>query len=636
MRWPVIVASVAGLVVMAGGLVFVSGKFAHEEIAATKQRANNPHVTLTRPAPDATDVPPTSGIVAEITLPTGAGVDPNTLAAGVSLVRVKDGAVIPCHANTSGAGDDVVLKPIDKLDLATQYKFAITSDLKATDGGKFDPYTMTFTTADKFEVSTFPASFEQVDLPAGKLDKNAFTSMAIGPDGKLYAGTFAGMIYRFTIKPDGDLAPVMPPITSLLKANHGPRLVTGILFDPASTADSPILWVSHGQFAMTLQGKMEGAEDWTGKISRITGSNFDAVQDVVVGLPRAYKDHLNFQLCFGPDGALYFNQGSDTSVGGDDKKWGYRKEHLLTAATLRLDLSKLGLSSPPPLAGGGGGRGPEGPSGTQPTNAPQNPSPYPLPQGEGGKKPIPLDVKTEDGGTYDPYAADAPLTIYATGIRSGFHLLLHSNGHLYCGVNGAAGNEGNVLPSPDGSIPGIRDIKETTDDMLIDIHQGDYFGHPNFTRKEYVLNGGNPTAGIDPMEVTEYPVGVKPEKNWRPPTYDFGKNFSPNGLIEYHSNQFYHGSGVGIRSSAALDGCILVTRYSDGKDILVLKLTPDGRVAETIAGIDGFTKFHDPLDLIEDPKTGNIYVAEYSGQKITLLRPVEGKPSTQTQITKSE
>lgn len=582
MRWPVLVASVAGLVVIAGGLVFVSGRFAHEEIAASKQRANNPRVTLTRPAPDATDVPPTTGIVAEITLPTGAGVDPNTLAAGVSLVRVKDGAVIPCHANTSGAGDDVVLKPIDKLDLATQYKFAITPDLKATDGGKFDPYTMTFTTAGKFEVSTFPASFEQVDLPAGKLDKNAFTSMAIGPDGKLYAGTFAGMIYRFQIKPDGDLAPVMPPITSLLHANHGPRLITGIAFDPASTPDNPILWVSHGQFVMTPQGKMEGADDWTGKISRVTGSNFDMVQDVVVGLPRAYKDHLNFQLCFGPDGALYFNQGSDTSVGGDDKKWGYRKEHLLTAATLRLDLSKL--------------------------------------------KTFPLDVKTEDGGTYDPHAADAPLTLYATGIRSGFHLLLHSNGHLYSGINGAAGNEGNVLPSPDGTIPGIRDIKETTDDMLIDIHKGDYFGHPNFTRKEYVLNGGNPTAGVDPMEVTEYPVGVKPEKDWRPPTYDFGKNFSPNGLVEYHGRQF----------GGALEGCILVTRYSDGKDILVLKLTPDGKVAETIAGIDGFTKFHDPLDLIEDPKTGNIYVAEYSGQKITLLRPVEGKPSTQTQVTKSQ
>ena len=575
----VLIASLAGLAAVSGVLVYESGQFARHEVAQTTQRSSSPRVTLTRPAADAVDVAPVTGIVAEITLPTGAGVDPNTLEAGVSLIRVADGAVILSHKNTSGAGDDVVLKPIEPLQPGTQYQFAITSALKATDGNTFDPFAMAFTTTSRFEVSSFPASFEKVELPAGKLDKNAFTSLAIGPDGLLYGGTFAGMIYRYQILPGGDLKPVMPPITSLLKANHGPRLITGIAFDPAATAPNPVLWVSHGQFAMTPQGKMEGAADWTGKISKLTGSQFDAVQDVVVGLPRAYKDHLNFQLCFAPDGALYFNQGSDTSVGGVDKKWGYRSEHLLTAATLRLDAVKI--------------------------------------------KTLPLDVKTEDGGTYDPYAQGAPLTIYATGIRSGFHLLRHRNGHLYCGVNGAAGNEGNVMPSPDGKIAGIRDIKETTDDMLIDIRPGDYFGHPNAARKEYVLNGGNPTAGVDPMEVTEYPVGVQPEKNWRPPTYDFGKSYSPNGLIEYHGQAF----------GGALEGCILVTRYSDGKDILVLKLTPGGNVARTIAGIDGFTGFHDPLDLLEDPKTGNLYVCEYSGQEITLLRPVDGKPSTKTQIT---
>ena len=55
--------------------------------------------------------------------------------------------------------------------------------------------------------------------------------------------------------------------------------------------------------------------------------------------------------------------------------------------------------------------------------------------------------KTEDGGTYDPTAPGAPLTIYATGIRSGFDLLWHRNGNLYTGLNGAAAG-GNVPQGP--------------------------------------------------------------------------------------------------------------------------------------------------------------------------------------------
>src|SRR6185436_7450641 len=117
------------------------------------------------------------------------------------------------------------------------------------------------------------------------------------------------------------------------------------------------------------------------------------------GLPRAYRDHLNFQMAFGPDGAIYFCQGSMTSVGGPDKKWNNRHEHLLSAACLRLD-PKL-ITNPP------------------------------------------LDVKTEEGGTYDPRSTGAPLTIYSTGIRSGFDLLWHRNGNLYTGLNGAAAG-GNV------------------------------------------------------------------------------------------------------------------------------------------------------------------------------------------------
>ncbi len=570
-----LVVSVIALLVVAGGLFVASRRYAGLELSQATERQQRPRVTGTRPAADAQAVAPTAGVVAEITLPnTGAGVDERTLDAGVSLVRVSDGKTVPAHRNTSGSGDVVVLKPDNALDKNQQYKFVITTDLKDTSGAAFTPYTMTFTTAATFAQQQFPVAFEKVDMPGVKLDHNAFTSLAIGPDGLLYGGSFGGVIYRLAIEPDGTLLQ-RAPIMSVIAANRGPRLVTGIAFDPKSTVENPILWVNHGQMAITPEGKLEGADDWTGKLSRLSGSQLDQYEDVLVGLPRAYKDHLNFQMVFTKDNALLFTQGSHTSVGDIDKKWGYRPEHKLTAAVLRLDLAKATK--------------------------------------------LPIDVKTDDGGTYDPAAKDAPLTLYATGVRSGFDLLLHRNGHIYSGINGAAGNEGNTPASPDGKVPSVRDLKETTDDMLLKIEQGAYYGHPNPARGEYVLNGGNPTAGVDPMEVKEYPVGVKPDAKWKPPAFVFGKNFSPNGLIEY--------------KDGPLDGCILVTRYSDGKDILVLKLDANGDVTETIAGIEGFTGFNDPLDLIQDEKTGNIYVAEYHGEKITLLRPLKDKQSDHAQIT---
>ena len=626
---------VIGLSVVGGGGIWAAGRFARHEVAGVSQMAKRPKVTGVEPADGAVEISPVTGIKAAVSLPGGAGVDENTLAAGVSLVRVRDGAKIDALLNTSGAGDVVVLKPKAELDLGTEYRFVVTAALKDTAGQSFDAKTVTFTTAKTFAVADFPAAFEKLPLPNMKLERDAFTSLAIGPDGKLYAATFAGMIHVYAINADGTTTEEKP-ITAIMENNKGPRLITGIAFDPLSTRRQGVLWVSHGQFAMK-NGRPEGADDWTGKISWIGTSAGYVVNytDVITGLPRAYKDHLNFQLAFGPDGALYFSQGSNTSVGDVDVKWGYRPERNLTAAILRLDLQKVFRKRPsaadiakaqPATAWP--------PSKADMSRIDNKPWPVVDPAGgqQGDQMTLPLDVKTEDGGTYDPAAANAPLTLYATGVRSGFKLLFHRNGHLYTGVNGAAGNEGNVPASPDGKWPAVRDIKQTTDDLLLKIEKGAYYGHPNPARGQYALNGANPTAGVDPLEVPAYPVGTPPDPNWHKPAYVFGKNYSPNGLIDYHGTIGEKGNAK-PGPAAALDGCILVTRYSDGKDVLVLRLDDNGDVVETIAGLDGFTGLNAPLDLVEDPKTGNLYVAEYRGQQVTLLRPKPNGVSPHAQRT---
>jgi DNA-binding beta-propeller fold protein YncE len=69
-------------------------------------------------------------------------------------------------------------------------------------------------------------------------------------------------------------------------------------------------------------------------------------------------------------------------------------------------------------------------------------------------------------------------------------------------------------------------------------------------------------------------------------------------------------------------GKLLVARFSGGDDIIVLTIDPGTlNISSTQTGITGFTGFSDPLDLALDDATGNVYVAEHAGRKITLLRP---------------
>ena len=70
-----------------------------------------------------------------------------------------------------------------------------------------------------------------------------------------------------------------------------------------------------------------------------------------------------------------------------------------------------------------------------------------------------------------------------------------------------------IIPAP--RFPDSPESPETENDWLFKIVKGGYYGHPNPTRGEYVLDGGNPTAGADPFEFTEYPVGTQPDANYR-------------------------------------------------------------------------------------------------------------------------
>ncbi|MFF0471514.1 hypothetical protein ACFYPX_29275 [Micromonospora zamorensis] len=134
--------------------------------------------------------------------------------------------------------------------------------------------------------------------------------------------------------------------------------------------------------------------EWSGRIGRLSGPDLGTCTAVVTNLLRSVKDHETNSLAFGPDGALHISQGP-TAMGAADSAWGNRPEQLLSAVVLRLDPARLPAT-------------------------------------------LPLNVKTADGASYDPYATDPPLTLHATGIRKAFDLVWHRNGHLYVPTIGSA------------------------------------------------------------------------------------------------------------------------------------------------------------------------------------------------------
>ena len=548
------------------------------------ESAERPSVRVTSPQDAESMVNPASPVTADVNV-VGSAIDSASLtAAAVQLTEHATGTQVAAQLNTSGGGDVVVLQPNAPLKPNFQYDFMITDALKDTSGLRFLPSTRSFVTGSATTAGT-TVKFEQVALPS--VPANPYTAVEIGPDHRLYAATLTGKILRFDILPDGTLG-ALQTINSVVSANGGPRTIIGLKFDPASTADNLVVWITNNYF----WNGSSPAQDWSGKITRLSGPDLGTVQDYVVGLPRSIRDHMTNGLAFKPGepNNLYIAQGSMSAMGAADPAWGNVPEHLLNAAVLKLDLSKLSAAT------------------------------------------LPLNVKTEAGGTYSPYAAGAPLTIFGSGVRNAYRLVWHSNGSLYAPTNGSAAG-GNTPGTPtdlsnnaacknrsDGpyTAPVVPALSSASvqNDYLFRVTQGGYYGHPNPLRCEWVMNGGNPTAGADPAEVVDYPVGTLPDRNYKGFAYDFGLHASADGVIEEYT----------LAGNSALKNKLMVVRYSAGKDIVILTPGANGDIVSSQSGVTGLSGFNpSPLDLTEDRSNGNLYVAqldETTGSgKLTLVRP---------------
>lgn len=553
-------ASLAAMVLVMGIGVWARGKGYRTRIIhivrqpAHRLVSSHPSVQCGQPGDMEDNILPEAAIAAYLNLPNGK-IDPATLTPrNVRLMRTIDGSVVPSSLELSPRGYKLRLHPGEPLLGGTNYTFCITEGLHDVAGAAMEPWAISFTTKAAPGAVDPLIRFEPLRLK--NTVGRGYTALRVGPDHRLYAATDEGQILRFAIEPDGTLS--APTIIESLRKAWGQRIIIGFCFEPQSTADHLAIWVTHNEPVLENTTPVGGA------VSRLSGPLLEAVQDAVINLPRSFRDHMTNQPAFGPDGALYFPQGSNTAYGDPDATWGNRAEQFFTASILRLDVRQLSAE--------------------------------------------PIDAASlEASGCFEPSDSHAALTIYATGIRNAYSLIWHSNGHLYVPTNGSSA--GGNSPAGDGA-PALTHIPFSEDDYLFDVHQGKYYGHPNPAQGHFVMHGGNPLDEHSTQRITQYPPGTRPDSAWEPAVYNFGKHVSANGVIEYRGEAFEH----------HLNHKLLVCRYNLGSDVVAIDVAPDGKVIGSGASVRGLGSLACPLDLAEDTTTGNLYVSEYGAKRIMLAR----------------
>ncbi|MFT3788436.1 MAG: Ig-like domain-containing protein [Tepidisphaeraceae bacterium] len=568
--------ALAALVVVGAGLFFAAHRFAQGELAYFNPQTSKAILWGVRPADGSENVSPLSPVQISVVLSSdprdqsrSVSLDPATLSEkSVRIMRDDNDTPVAGRLNLGIAGDSVAFTPARPFEAGVKYRVQLTADLKDLVGRSMTvpQRTPTFTVSrDVVPTTHIDAAFERVPLP---VEPAWYVALAVGPDGRLYAGTYDGRIVRFDVGSDGTLSSPRT-ITTILTRNGGPRTIGGIAFDPNSTNAAPRLWVTHAQYH-PFTPDAGPADDSTGTLTLLTGSDLQDAHDYVIHLPRSSKEHYPFKPTIGADDAVYWCQPSHTSLGAPDRAWDRRSEGPLTACVLRFD-----------------------------------------------PKLVPTDAAAIDAITVGE--SNPALTVFATGVRSARSLVLHRNGGLYAVIAGApaGGNvPGRVGTKTLSKLNPAFYLKNPTDDTINLIERGQYYGHPNPTRGEIILNGGNPTpgnaSGGDPYGVIDYPDLTMPEPNWRMPLASLGRAGEPAGMIEYRM------------TGSALDGALLVCRYGAGKDIVVLTLDEKRDVRQLLVGIDGLRDLADPIDLVQDPRTGALYVAELADSRITLLRPKAG------------
>jgi glucose/arabinose dehydrogenase len=263
-------------------------------------------------------------------------------------------------------------------------------------------------------------AFERGTLIEGDARRQDPTTLAFGPDGRLYVGLLEGGIVALTL--DGQTVTEVEEIATPREFAN----VLGIAFNPNDPPAPVTLYVSH-----TVLFAGEDGPPFAGWVARLTGPDWQR-EEVVTGLPVSTAEHGTNGIAFDPQGRLLIAQGGTTNAGVPGERHP-RPETPLSGAILVADITDPAFDGDVRYD----------------TAAPAN--------------------ETEQ------FAGD--VRVYAAGFRNPYDIIVHSNGRIYATDNGPNSPDG--FASTGCAADGEGPVAPDELDLVL---EGRYYGHPNRNR----------------------------------------------------------------------------------------------------------------------------------------------------------
>lgn len=337
------------------------------------------------------------------------------------------------------------------------------------------------------------------------------TALAWGSDGRLYVARLSGRItaYRF----DDDYAiedtQVIDTLTGL--DNH---YVLGLSGNPFDAPGTVTIYVAHSEL-FGGGGCPPASLEYSGRISALSGPDFDTATPVVTGLPVSNGQHGVNAVRVDHGGDLLINIGGVTNAGVPSCSQGGTPESPLSGAIVKARLSDAMFDGAVTYVERSGG-------------APNNDA-------------VDGDIVELEGS--------ADVEVFAAGFRNPFNLVLTMAGRIYAMDNGPNAGEGDASTGPMTQEP----VATAMDELNL-VEEGAYYGHPNRNRgiddaRQNVYYGPEDTPG----PFTQAPAHFKP---------------SSNALAEYRADVFGGLHRGDLIVGHWIDTLTAVTLSADGETVL--------------------------------------------------------------------